>query len=203
MSDIRLAQYGGYIFLVRTVMTPAQVEMVQDSFRLVGRQSDEAARIFYDELFRIAPHLREIFPSEMSAHKTKFVQMLSTIIHGLGHITRLSDHVVDLGRRHMSYDVEDEHYSFVGDALEIMLERIIGPKLTPELLEAWRSAYDMLARVMREAAVVPSTTEGFYSTIIRSVLTSQYGISIIQERNLATRPQITQGIERGQVIRFS
>ena len=202
MGDIRLAQFGGYIFLVRTAMTPTQVEIVQESYKHIGRQSDEAVRVFYDELFRLSPRLREIFPAEMASHKAKFTQMLSTIVRGLGEIGRLSDQVVDLGRRHMSYDVEDEHYPVLGQAFEIMLERVLGSKMTPEILEAWRSALDMLAQVMREALAAPNTTEGFYSAIIRSVLTAQYGISIVQDRSLASRPPITQGIERGQVIRF-
>jgi hypothetical protein len=39
MSKIRLAQHGGYIFLVRTAMTPTQVELVQESFKRISRQS--------------------------------------------------------------------------------------------------------------------------------------------------------------------
>ena len=51
MSKIRLAQHGGYIFIVRTALTPVQVGIVQDSFKRIGLQAAEASRIFYDELF--------------------------------------------------------------------------------------------------------------------------------------------------------
>jgi hemoglobin-like flavoprotein len=203
MSDIRLAQYAGYIFIVRTAMTPTQVEIVQDSFRLIGRQSHEASRVFYDELFRLSPEMRDLFPTDMSAHKDKFVQMLGTIVKSLNQIARVSDHVIDLGRRHMSYDIEEEHYPILGQALQTMLDRLMGHDFTPEVREAWHAAYDMLARVMQEASLVPNTAEGFYGNVIRSVLTSQYGATIAQDRNVAGRAPITHGIERGTVVRFS
>lgn len=203
MAEVRLAQYGGYIFLVRTAMTPTQVDIVQDSFRKISTNSQEASRIFYDELFRIAPEVKSIFPDDMAEHKTKFVQMLSTVVKSLDEVAHVSDHVVDLGRRHMAYDVEDEHYPKVGEALLTMLERILGPDFTPEIKDAWEAAYNMIASVMQDASAVPTTAEGFYGTIIRSVLTSKYGISISVNKHAAGRAPITHGIERGQVVRFS
>lgn len=204
MSKVRLAQYGGYIFIVRTVMTPTQVALVQESFRGIGRQPHEAARMFFDELFRLAPGLQQLFPDDMSRHKLKFVQMLSAIVKSLDQIATISEDIVDLGRRHMSYDVEDEHYAVVGEALITMLERLLGPDLTPQLSDAWAAAYGMIARVMQESSDVPHTTEGFYAAIIRSVMASQYGLPVGADKAGSGRAAITHGIERGgQVIQFS
>jgi hemoglobin-like flavoprotein len=200
MSKIRLAQHGGYIFVVRTALTPAQVGIVQDSFRRIGPQAAEASRIFYDELFRISPELRELFPDDMSAHKTKFVQMLAGIVRSLDQIAAVSEEIVDLGRRHMSYDVEDGHYAAVGEALLWTINRLLGAEFTPEAREAWASAYDMIARVMQEASEVTHTTESFYAAIIRSVMTSQYGMSVMQGSK--TTAPLTREIERGQIVRF-
>ena len=66
-GQIRLAQHGGYIFLVRTVMTPTQVDLVQESFRMMAPQMAEATRLFYDELFRMAPERRELFPPDIAS----------------------------------------------------------------------------------------------------------------------------------------
>jgi len=200
MSKIRLAQHGGYIFVVRTALTPTQVGIVQDSFKRVGPQASEASRLFYDELFRISPDLREMFPKDMSAHKAKFVQMLAGVVKSLDQIATVSEEIVDLGRRHMSYDVEDTHYAIVGDALIWTLGRILGPDFTPDVRDAWVAAYDMIARVMREGSDVSHTAEGFYSAIIRSVMTSQYGMSVTQP--VAKPAPLMREIERGQVVRF-
>ncbi len=204
MSKIRLAQYGGYIFMVRTVMTPTQVALVQDSFRILGRQAHEASRIFYDELFQLAPDLQGLFPEDMSALKVKFMQMMSTIVRSLDQIATVSEDMVDLGRRHMSYDVEDEHYAAFGDALMSMLTRLLGPDLTPELADAWAAAYQMLARVMQESAAAAHASENFYAAIIRSVMAAHYGLSPVADKAVSGRAAITHGIERGgQVVRFS
>jgi hemoglobin-like flavoprotein len=204
MSNIRLAQYGGYVFIVRTVMTPTQVTLVQDSFKDVGRQAHEAGRIFYDELFRLAPELQRLFPDDTSRHKLKFIQMLSRIVRSLDQIATISVDIVDLGRRHMSYDVEEEHYEVVGEALITMLNRLLGPNLTSEMNDAWAAAYGMIARVMQESSAAPHTAEGFYAAIIRSVMASQYGPSVSVDKTGSGRAPITHGIERGgQVIRLS
>ena len=200
MSKIRLAQHGGYIFVVRTALTPTQVGIVQDSFKRVGPQASEASRLFYDEMFRISPDLREMFPKDMSAHKAKFVQMLAGVVKSLDQIATVSEEIVDLGRRHMSYDVEDTHYAIVGDALIWALGRILGPDFSPDVRDAWIAAYDMIARVMREGSDVSHTAEGFYSAIIRSVMTSQYGMSVTQP--VAKPAPLMREIERGQVVRF-
>ncbi len=204
MSKVRLAQYGGYIFIVRTVMTPTQVALVQESFKDVGRQSHEAGRIFYDELFQLAPELQRLFPDDMSGHKLKFIRMLSTIVRSLDQIATISEDIVDLGRRHMSYDVEDEHYEILGEALMTMLNRLLGADLTPQVSDAWAAAYGMIARVMQESYAVPHTAEGFYAAIIRSVMASQYGLPVGTDKTGSGRAAITHGIEGGgQVVQFS
>ena len=204
MSNIRLTQYGGYIFIVRTVMTPAQVALVQESFANVGRQPHEAGRIFYEELFKLAPELQGLFPEDLSRHRLKFIQMLSTIVRSLDQIATISEDIVDLGRRHMSYDVEDEHYPVVGEALMATLDRLLGASLTPPVSDAWVAAYGMIARVMQESATMPQTAEGFYAAIIRSVMAAQYGMPVAVAKAGFGRASITHGIERGgRVVQFS
>lgn len=201
MSKIRLAQYGGYIFIVRTVMTPAQVVLVQESFAHIGRQPHEAGRIFYEELFKLAPDLQGLFPEDLSRHRLKFVQMLSTIVRSLNQIATISEDIVDLGRRHMSYDVEDEHYPVVGEAL---IDRLLGASLTPAVSDAWVAAYGMIARVMQESATIAQTAEGVYAAIIRSVMAAQYGMPVAVAKAGFGRASITHGIERGgRVVQFS
>jgi nitric oxide dioxygenase len=180
-------------------MTPTQVELVQESFKRIGRQSPEVTRIFYDELFRRAPELKQLFPEDLTQLKAKFVQMLSTIVRSLDQIGQISEDVVDLGRRHISYDVEKAD----GEAFLSMLDRLLGVDLSLETRDAWAAAYDMLARVMQEAAAVPHTAERFYGSIIRSVIASQYGVTVAKDRTGMGSAPITHAVERGQVVRLS
>lgn len=193
-SKIRLAQYGGYIFIVRTAMTPTQVEIVENSFKLIATDAHRASQIFYDELFYRAPYLRQLFPEDMARHKGKFVQMLAMIIKGLDQVSTISEEVVNLGRRHVSYDVQPEHYTVVGEALLAMLERLLGPRLTPEIRDAWAAAYDMLARLMQEDNMAPVAAEGYYGVIVRGVLTAEYGVAAATEKDGQERIPLTRTV---------
>ena len=58
----------------------------------------------------------------------------------------------DLGRRHVGYNVKDEHYDIVGGALLWTLEKGLGDAFTPDVKGAWASAYGLLAGIMKGAA---------------------------------------------------
>jgi hemoglobin-like flavoprotein len=176
-GKVCLAQHEGHIFIVLPVMTPEQVRIVQQSFQQIAPHAAEAAQIFYENLFRIAPQTRRLFPDDMTAQKSKLVQMLATVVKSLGNVSAISEHLADLGRRHRSYDVTEQHYVYVGRALLLMLRHVLGPNYTEELQDAWSAAYNMLARTMLEAAPTSYPTGNFYGHLVRGVMTSQYGVS--------------------------
>jgi hemoglobin-like flavoprotein len=176
-SDVRLAQHEGYIFIVTTAMTPDQVRTVQESFQQLAPHAAHAAQMFYDELFRIAPEARGLFPTDMTGQHRKFVQMLAMVVKSLGNISTVSEHIADLGRRHAAYDVSERHYALVARALLVTLHRFFGSRYTPEIQSAWSAAYNMLARMMFESAAAGYSKDAFFGSIVRGVITSQYGVA--------------------------
>ena len=46
-------------------MNPTQIKLVQDSFAKVAPISEQAAVLFYDRLFEVAPSVRAMFPDDM------------------------------------------------------------------------------------------------------------------------------------------
>lgn len=104
----------------------------------------------------------------------------------------------------MAYDVKGEDYAVFGEAFLSMLDKVFDGDLTAEVRDAWASAYDMIARLMQEASEGPFTSEAFFGTIIRSVVTSQYGVSLANKTEVTGRAPITHAIERrGEIIRLS
>jgi hemoglobin-like flavoprotein len=176
-SKVRLAQHDGHVFVVFVAMTPKQVQVVQQSFRLLATRASEATDIFYRELFRIAPDTRRLFPNDMTEHKGKFVQMLATVVKSLDNVSGISEPVADLGRRHAGYDVREGDYDLVGQALLSMLHRLLGARCTPEIRDAWAAAYGMLARLMKEAAAEPHPASSYFSHVVHGGMTARYGIS--------------------------
>jgi hemoglobin-like flavoprotein len=140
-------------------MTPAQVELVQESFIKIRPIADHAADLFYDRLFTIAPELRSLFPQDLSQQKKKLMQMLATAVTNLHQLQKILPAVQALGLRHAGYGVTDDHYEIVGGALLWTLEQGLGSDFTPFVKEAWTETYLTVAGLMMNAAASPAVPE--------------------------------------------
>lgn len=133
-------------------MTPAQIKLVQASFAQVAPIAATAADLFYGRLCEIAPHLREMFPEDLSEQKKKLMAMLGTVVAGLDRLDTLMPAVKALGRSHAEYGVTSAHFAPVGVALLWTLKKGLGEAFTPDVREAWATAYSTLSQTMIEAA---------------------------------------------------
>ena len=138
-------------------MTPEQITMVQESFKKVAPISATAADLFYDRLFEVAPEVRQLFPDDMTQQKKLLMSMLATAVTNLHRAEAILPAVRDLGRRHVGYNVKDEHYDIVGGALLWTLEKGLADDFTPDVKAAWADAYGLLAGIMKEAAHAESS----------------------------------------------
>jgi hemoglobin-like flavoprotein len=129
-------------------MTPKQIALVQDSFAKVVPISDQAAILFYDRLFEIAPSVKAMFPADMTEQRRKLMAMLAAVVKGLGNLESILPAASALATRHVSYGAKAEHYPVVGAALLWTLEQGLGDGWTPELADAWSTAYGTLSGYM-------------------------------------------------------
>lgn len=129
-------------------MTPHQVALVQDSFAKVVPISEQAAVLFYDRLFEIAPQVRAMFPADMTEQRRKLMVMLAAVVKGLGNLESILPAASALAKRHVAYGAKAEHYPVVGGALLWTLEKGLGEGWTADLAEAWTAAYGTLSGYM-------------------------------------------------------
>jgi nitric oxide dioxygenase len=129
-------------------MTPSQIKLVQESFSKVAPISDQAAGLFYDRLFEVAPQVRALFPDEMSEQRKKLMAALAVVVNGLTNLDAVLPAASALAKRHVGYGARPEHYPIVGGALLWTLEKGLGDAWTPELAEAWAAAYGTLSGFM-------------------------------------------------------
>lgn len=134
-------------------MTPQQIELVETSFELVRPIAQQAARLFYARLFEVEPSLKGMFHGDMEEQGRKLMQMIAVAVGSLRRIDQILPTVENLGRRHASYGVREEHYAIVGSALLWTLERGLGEAFTPEVKEAWSAMYGAVAAVMQKGAL--------------------------------------------------
>ncbi len=133
-------------------MTPDQIKLVQESFARVVPIADQAADLFYDRLFEIAPDVRPLFPDDMAAQKRKLMQTLSAAVGSLDRVEEVQPVLEDLGRSHVGYGAKPEYYDTVGEALIWTLGQGLGEAFNPAVEEAWTRTYTLIAEVMKTAA---------------------------------------------------
>jgi len=129
-------------------MTPEQVTLVQDSFAKVAPISEQAAVIFYDRLFDVAPQVKAMFPVDMTEQRKKLMTTLAVVVNGLSKLESILPAASALAQRHVAYGAKPEHYPVVGSALLWTLEKGLGDAWTPAVADAWTAAYGTLSGFM-------------------------------------------------------
>ena len=129
-------------------MNSTQVRLVQESFAKVVPISEQAAVLFYDRLFEIAPAVKAMFPADMTEQRKKLMMMLAAVVNGLGNLDAILPAASALAKRHVGYGAKAEHYPVVGAALLWTLEKGLGAAWTPEVAAAWTAAYGTLSGYM-------------------------------------------------------
>jgi hemoglobin-like flavoprotein len=129
-------------------VNPLQINLVQESFAKVAPISEQAAVLFYDRLFEVAPTVRAMFPDDMKEQRKKLMATLAVVVNGLSHLEAVLPAASALAKRHVSYGAKPEHYPVVGGALLWTLEKGLGEAWTPDVAEAWTAAYGTLSGYM-------------------------------------------------------
>ena len=133
-------------------MTPQQIKLVQDSFKHVVAIKEQAASLFYKRLFERSPQLRGLFKGNMDEQGRKLMMVLATVVGGLHRLEDIVPTVRQLGRKHATYGVKDDHYPLVGSALIWTLRQGLGARFTADVEAAWAAAYTLLAQAMKDGA---------------------------------------------------
>ena len=140
-------------------MTSERRQLVAESWKALQPQSTEVGTAFFRRLFELDPTLRSLFSSTILDEQVrKLMSMLDLVVHWLDAPERLVPALKQLGARHATYGVVDEHYAKVGSALMATLEEYLGPRFTPEVRGAWTEAYLLMSSLMRRGAAKVSGT---------------------------------------------
>lgn len=133
-------------------MTPQQIALVRDSFKQVLPIREQAAELFYNRLFEIAPETRLLFKGDIRSQGAKLMAAIATVVNALDKLETVLEPVQAMARRHVGYGVIEAHYAVVGQALLWTLGKGLGEAFTPEVEAAWTDAYGALSGVMIAAA---------------------------------------------------
>ncbi len=133
-------------------MTPRQIELVQSSLNVIRPNLESVAMTFYDRVFELDPIFRPMFRGPREDRARKVAHVLTIVVQGLSRPQQILGAVEELGRRHLAYGARPEHYAVFGAALLWTLQTTLGDAFTPDLRDAWASAYLFLSSTMQKAA---------------------------------------------------
>jgi nitric oxide dioxygenase len=132
----------------RSMMTPEQITLIQQSFAKVSPIADQAAALFYSRLFETTPQVKPLFRGDMTEQGRKLMATLAVVVNGLDRLDTVLPAASALAKRHVGYGVTAEHYPPVGAALLWTLQQGLGPAWTAEVAAAWTAAYGTLSDFM-------------------------------------------------------
>jgi hemoglobin-like flavoprotein len=134
-------------------MDEQTIRLLQESFAEVMAIRSEAAALFYERLFAIDPALKPLFhDADMRSQEMKLMAALALVVGKLRHLDEVIPVLEGLAVKHVAYGVEERHYATVGEALIQTLSLAFGERFTPELRNAWLTAYGAISGVMIAAA---------------------------------------------------
>lgn len=160
-------------------LSGAEVDLLKKTFRLMDRNC--LAMRFYTSLFTRYPHLRSLFPSDLTELSNKIVSVFELVVFSFQKRADGTYHLQDdvllplrsLGSLHEKRGVEDAQYPLVNTILMESI-RLESPDFPPEAERAWKLALNHLtfAMIDRSAGTHPSDHETMAESYqhIRSLL---------------------------------
>lgn len=131
-------------------MTPDLIKSVQNSFDRVFLVKEDLSVSFYQELFRLAPATRDLFPQDLTSQRLKLTDTLSYTVRNLDRPEVVEETIVSLARRHLKYGARPEHFAPVGMALIAALKTHMPGGLGEREADAWLQAYTFISDMMIE-----------------------------------------------------
>lgn len=145
-----------------TSLAGSELAALRRSFNQLESQGTIAALLFYQKLFQLDPSLKPMFHSSIELQGRKLMDALAQTVATLEHPDKLRPVLMAMGRRHVSYGVQNAHYETVAEALMQTLAESLGPHFTPEVKRAWESALTYVSTEMQRGAA-----EGTGSAVVR------------------------------------
>ena len=114
------------------------------------KNEEEFAQSFYENLFEIAPAVKQLFKENMLEQGRMLTHMLRGIVYGLSRPEYLKLGMRSLGKQHENYGVKPEHYPIVREILLKTIIQTLGDKCTPSIEKSWTAAINMVIAAMQE-----------------------------------------------------
>ncbi|EIT84561.1 bifunctional nitric oxide dioxygenase/dihydropteridine reductase 2 [Fictibacillus macauensis ZFHKF-1] len=191
------------------MLTQETMKVIKATAPVLQEHGVAITTVFYEELFREHPELRNVFNQSNQAQGRQQVALAQILYQAALHIEQLETllpAVRQVGEKHRSLGVVPEHYPIVGKHLLLAMKAVLKEAATDEILEAWETAYEVIASLFIEqeqhsaekAVMKRGGWGGFRSfTIFKKVTESKDMVSLYVQ---PTDQQELSSFEPGQYV---
>ncbi len=131
-------------------MKEALIQRLKMSFNLLAPRGPELMDRFYAHLFSKHPAMRKMFPRDMSGQKNKLLAALVLVVKNLRNPEQMQPVLIEMGRRHVAYGTERQHYPVFRNTLVQVMANMAGEKWSAQLTADWTAALSVVAAIMLE-----------------------------------------------------
>ena len=125
--------------------------IVKSTGPILRERGLEVVTLFYKTMFAERPDIASMFNMENQRMGTQPTKLAGAVYAWSQHMDspeKLAKPVQEMVQAHCNAGVLAEHYPVIGHYLLRAMSEILGDAATPEVLEAWGSAYGTLADIL-------------------------------------------------------
>lgn len=173
------------------MLSQQTIDTIKSTVPVLEVHGQSITSVFYNNLFKDHPELLNIFNHANQRQGRQSAALAGAVYAAAAHIDHLEDiipAVKQIGQKHRALQIKPEHYPIVGQYLLGAIKEVLGDAATPEILEAWKEAYGVIANAFigveaemyREAEAAPGGWSGFRPFVVErrvkesEVITSFY-----------------------------
>ena len=156
-------------------MTPVQIRTIRASFAHMEPALPHLVHRYYDRLFSAAPELRALLGGDIAGQQEKLTKVMCQLTRRssmalpalAGEKASSLSRVTD--RRPSGIDISPDYLDIMRGTLLALLRDELGPHFTGPAEDAWRAAFDVLARVlMDDLGQLPTAEDHFFHRLPRN-----------------------------------
>lgn len=132
-------------------MNEADKQQILATWPQVQACMDQFGKEFYEFLFTTTPEYRELFRRDVSEQETMLGSTLNQIIASIDDGPRLQSLLVNLGRLHAGYGIQEEDFVVVEGAFLHAASTVLKDAWTDRVQSAYRTLYRLAGEVMIKA----------------------------------------------------
>lgn len=126
------------------------IQIIKSTVPVLEVHGKDITTAFYQKLFHHHPELLNIFNHANQRQGKQPTALAGAVYAAAANIDRLENIlpvVKQIGEKHRALNVLPEHYPIVGETLLAAIKDVLGDAATPEIIDAWGKAYQVIADV--------------------------------------------------------